>query len=447
MAGFFDPFEEWAADRVVEPSGQVEGVHAGELEWNGRRVLNAASHDVLGLGTDARVREAALAAIRRYGSAAPGLTRVHRELAERLAQTLNKPAVVLSSSFERLLLPLFEAADSLRLESRSLESLQLVARLAHAQPVGSLDEEVEHPLVVAPGVAPHEGDLGEISKLDAFARRNSGALLVDESYSFGVLGTNGLGASEHLLVDAPLVGGTLQGLASQGAFLAGPKPVVEYLAAALGTQAMPAVPACAAAAKALEIATAEPNRRARLWDATAKLKQMLHVAGFDTGPSVSHRIPLWVGDEGKAMRLARELLDAGVRVGVHTPPSRARLMVNVQSVHTDAQLEQIAALLEKHARSLGVIEGARPASPPPSHLARPGSYLTTAPTSPRWSVVQKPPEEPQGLRQLLRMPSKAVMNQLFDTVETLTWRAAQLGSTDLKRIWEKRKRLRDLLPR
>ena len=36
---------------------------------------------------------------------------------------------------------------------------------------------------------------------------------------------------------------------------------------------------------------------------------------------------------------------------------------------------------------------------------------------------------------------------LFDAVETLTWRAAQLGSTDLKRLWEKRKRLRDLLPR
>src|SRR5205823_6521770 len=136
--------------------------------------------------------------------------------------------------------------------------------------------------------------------------------------------------------------------------LAGPKELIDYLCAALGSQSMPAVPACAAAAKALEIATAEPARRARLWDATAKLKQMLHVAGFDTGPSVSHRIPLWVGDESRGARLARELLEAGVRVGLHAPPGRARLLVNVQSVHSDGQLEQIAALLEKHARSLGV---------------------------------------------------------------------------------------------
>ncbi len=447
MPGFFDPFDEWATERVAPPAGEVEGVHAGELEWKGRRVLNAASHDLLGLGTDPRVREAALAAIRRYGSAPPGYARVHHELADRLAQALGRPAAVVASSFERLLLPLFEASEAIRLEPRAAESLQVLARLSSVAPLGDLEEELAHPLVVAAGVAPMEGDIAELPKLDAFARRNQGALLVDESHALSLLGANGLGAADHLGVDAPLLGGTLHGLAAQGAFLAGPKPVIDFLSASLGPHALPAVPAAAAAAKVLEIATQEPARRARLWDATAKLKQMLHVAGFDTGPSVTHRIPLWVGDESRGERLAHELLEAGVRVHLHAPPGRARLVVNAQAVHSDGQLEQIAALLEKHARSLGVIEGARPASPPPVLLARPGTFLTVAPTSPRWSPTPKAPEPPQGLKDLLRLPSRAVMNQLFDTVETLTWRAAQLGSTDLKRLWEKRKRLRDLLPR
>ena len=466
MPGFLDSFVSWANERVasVDPVVTVEGVPGqGELELGGRRVLNADSSDLLGLGADPRVKEAAQTATRRFGAQGTWGMKPLVELEERLAAFTGREAAVVTPGFEAALFPIVEGAEQVLTDARSDFAERAFLHAIASRPVLFREtDELEALLAAEPGspnliavgaVHPYEGDLAALPRIAELAQKASAGLVVDESLSLGLLGQSGAGAVEHfgLTDQVTLVLASLGGaLGSRGWVIAGPRAVIDFVRDHLDEHSCIAPSSAAAALKALEIVQGEPQRRLRAWELAQRLHTGLRSLGFDTGPSVTARVPVWVGDEVRAERLGRALLESGARVGVVPMRSRARLLLTLQATHTDAQVDQLLELLEKHARRLSILEGPRRVEVPAITLARPGTFITRAACGPHWEeerTIAQPSEPRSMLSGLVRLPSRAIAGRLFDRVEQLTWRAANLGGADLRKLWERRKSLRGLFQR
>jgi 8-amino-7-oxononanoate synthase len=109
---------------------------------------------------------------------------------------------------------------------------------------------------------------------------------------------------------------------------------------------------------------------------------------------------------------------------------------------------------ERIGRKMGVLPETRPTRYVPVQLARPGTGVRSNQASPGWAATAAGALTERGfsLEQIARLSSREVAAKLFDAVETLTYRAANLQPNDLKRLstaplrlWEKRAELPGLL--
>jgi len=114
-----------------------------------------------------------------------------------------------------------------------------------------------------------------------------------------------------------------------------------------------------AAVGALEVLRETPDMGATLLARAAAFRDRLRAEGLDTGVSESQIIPVMVGDNDRALRLHRRLLDQGVLVVPIRPPTvprgTARLRLSVTLAHTPEMLDRAAGLLVESARREGVI--------------------------------------------------------------------------------------------
>jgi hypothetical protein len=195
----------------------------------------------------------------------------------------------------------------------------------------------------------------------------------------------------------------------------------------------------AAALKSLEIIEAEPERRIRLLDIAEKMHNGLRAMGYDTGISVTPVVPVLVGDQVKCFRFWKALFEAGVFANPVIPPAvepgHALIRTSYMATHTDEQLERVLAIFQKVGRKLGIIPESRPTRPIPVQIARPGSFVISNQASARWAAS---PEVLNGsgfsVEQLMRFSTKEMANKLFDAMESITWRAANLQAADFERI-------------
>ena len=90
-----------------------------------------------------------------------------------------------------------------------------------------------------------------------------------------------------------------------------------------------------------------------------KFRLRLQSAGVVTGDSVSQIIPVMIGDNERAMRLHRRLLDEGLLVvpirPPTVPPGSARLRLSIMLDHTDEALDQAAELIIKGMQAEGLL--------------------------------------------------------------------------------------------
>ncbi len=273
----------------------------------------------------------------------------------------------------------------------------------------------------------------------------------------GVLGEHGRGTPEYfgLDVETDLVMGTFsKSFASLGGVLAGPFDVIDYLkhkARPIIFSASMTPAAVAAALKSLEIIEAEPQRRARLLDIAEKMHNGFRSMGFDTGVSVTPVVPVLIGDQVKCFRFWKALHEAGVFANPVIPPAvepgHALIRTSYMATHTDEQLDRVLEIFEKLGRKLGVLPETRPSSYEKVRIARPGTQVMNNQASQKWAAASAGLLADKGfsLEQISKMSSREVATKLFDAVETLTWRAANLQPDDLKRLgtapfrlWEKR---------
>jgi 8-amino-7-oxononanoate synthase len=354
----------------------------------GQKVIMLGSNNYLGLTNHPAVKEASIAAVRRYGTGCAGsrllngTLDIHVQLEERLAAFMKADGILtFSTGFQvnlGVLSCLLGRHDVAFLDAMDHASIIDGVRLGFAKSIkfrhndmpdleGKLSRtpEKKGKLIVVDGVFSMEGDVADLPALVALKRKYDSRLFVDDAHGIGVFGPSGRGVAEHfgLEHEVDLVMGTFsKSLATVGGFIAASAEVVDYVRhharSGIFSAAMP--PAAAAAAlKAIEIIESEPDRRKQLWETTCYMKKELEGLGFDTGRSESPVIPLVVGDDITTFTMAKRLLEEGVFVNPivtpAVPPGQAMIRTSYMATHKREHLDEALAALAKVGRELDVI--------------------------------------------------------------------------------------------
>jgi 8-amino-7-oxononanoate synthase len=368
--------------RVIESAQDPEVVHAG------RRLVMLGSNNYLGLTNDPRVKEAAIAAIRKYGSGCAGsrflngTLDLHVQLEERLAEFMRQEAAVTFSTGFQVNLGaiacLVSKGDTVYLDKQDHACIIDGARLSfgdvrkfkHNDPADLRrqmrnDSEAKGRLVVVDGVFSMEGDVAPLPEIVSVAREFAAGVMVDDAHGIGVLGRTGRGTAEHfgLEHDVDLIMGTFsKSMASVGGFIAGDATVIDYVKHRARTLIFSAAPPPASAAAALatvEIMDKEPERREHLWKNTRFFAEGLKSLGFDTGESETPVVPVVVGEDMRALIMVHRLQEEGVFVNCvlspATPPGRALIRTSLMATHTQEQLSRALDAFEKVGREVGLI--------------------------------------------------------------------------------------------
>jgi 7-keto-8-aminopelargonate synthetase-like enzyme len=220
-------------------------------------------------------------------------------------------------------------------------------------------------LIVVDGVFSMEGDVADLGRIVELKSEFGARLMVDDAHGVGVMGEKGRGTPEHFGVedDTDLVMGTFsKSLAAVGGFVAGNRPIIEWVkhhARSLIFSAAPPPASVASVIKAIEIIEREPQRRQQLWNNTRYMKREFTTQGFDTGNSASPVIPLIVGDDITAFRMTMRLQEEGVFanpvVSPAVPPERAMIRTSYMATHSRDHLDRALEAFAKVGRELGVI--------------------------------------------------------------------------------------------
>ncbi len=361
-----------------EVFGDREGCGPGEVRMGHRKVLMFGSNDYLALITHPKVKEAAVQAIKKYGSGCSGsrllngTLDLHVKLESELAAFVGKEtALIFGTGFQAnyaTLSALTEKGDVMICDHNLHASLVEGALRSAARTMRFRHNDLEHferclencppedkILIVSEGVFSMEGDIADLRGIIKLAKPYGARVYVDEAHGIGVLGPTGAGAAEHLgvLKDVDLVMGTFsKSLASVGGFIAGERAVIDYLKHTarpfVFSASLPAA-SVAAVAAALEIMKKEPERRQRLLRIAHLLRDELRTRGFNVLPGETAIVPVVIQDELDLCRLCKALLEEGIYINPVLRPAAAQnlLRISCTAAHTEAHVGRLIATLDR----------------------------------------------------------------------------------------------------
>ena len=345
-------------------------------EVDGREMLVLASNDYLDLARDARVTQAEATAACTWGAGSGGARLTtgtqppHVALEEKLAQFKGtEAALVYGTGYMAnvgAITALVGKGDAVLSDELNHASIIDGCRLSGADVFvyrhGDLDDldrklclcrEHRRRLVVSDGVFSMDGDLLDLPRFLEITRRHDAFSMVDEAHATGVVGATGRGLSEHFGCGHPdvLMGTLSKALGSEGGFVCGSRVLIDYLrnvSRPFIFSTAPGAPAMAAAAAALDVLDAEPQRVSRLRENVAFFVAELARLGVSARGDTAI-VPILVGDEKRALAASAALAEQGFLVPAIRYPTvargAARLRVALMSAHTPDQLRRAAAAI------------------------------------------------------------------------------------------------------
>lgn len=366
--------------RRVIRSGKL----AATIVVDGKRYTNFGSNDYLGLAADAELSAAIAKAVSRGGwgsGSSPlivGRSADHAELERHLATWMNcEAALLFPTGFAANMgtIPaLIRKGDVVFSDASNHASIIAGCRLSGAriavyahggaeqlETLLAQESSSDRKLIVTDGLFSMEGDFAPLRELVELANRHRAMLLVDEAHALGVVGTDGRGTAEYWNVAACVdvrVGTLSKALGCHGGFVAGNQSLIDYLSNCAGSYvystAAPAA-ASAAALAALKILRDQPQRRVRLAGISELVRNSLATQGWNIGRTVSHIVPVIVGEVTAAIEMAARLREQGIWAPCIRPPSvppgNSLLRISLSSMHTDAMIEHLLDALAKLRRS------------------------------------------------------------------------------------------------
>ena len=372
----------------------LEDEQAPVCTFDGRKVINIASNNYLGLTSHPKLREAALDAIRKFGVGSgavrtvAGTMKIHIELEEKIARFKNVEAcVVFQSGFAAnagtvsavLGKDDFIVSDALNHASiidgaRLSKAKILVFRhkdIAHAEEqLASVKNESGKKLLITDGVFSMDGDIGPLPALCDLAEKYGAIMMVDDAHASGVLGRNGRGTIDHFKMHGRVdiqVGTLSKAIGALGGYVCGTRDLIDFLyhrarPFLFSTSHPPSVAATCIAA--FEVLESEPERIEKLWENTRFWKKELGALGFDIGgrstpASETPITPIIIGDGKLTMDFSRELFKEGVfATGIAfptVPEGKARIRTIMSATHTKEELERALEVLGRVGKRMGIL--------------------------------------------------------------------------------------------
>jgi glycine C-acetyltransferase len=369
----------------------VESEQKSRCVIDGREVITLSSNNYLGLTTHPHLKEAAIAAVERYGAGSGGVRTIagtmslHEALESRLAAFKQVDAVLtFQSGFtcNTGVIPIL-APEGATIVSDALNHASIIdgIRLTKAErkvfPHADMDalratlrdiraaDATRTILVITDGVFSMDGDIARLPDIAALAEEAEAIVFVDDAHASGVLGRNGRGSVDHFDLHGRVqvqVGTLSKAIGVLGGYVAGPsnlRQVLEHKARPFlfSTSHPPAV--AAACLAAIDVLEREPELIERLWDNARYFKAGLQRLGFDTGASETPITPVIVGAGALAHRLSDRLFEEGVfamGIGFPTvPEEKSRVRTIVTAEHTREELDTCLAVFEAVGRELAII--------------------------------------------------------------------------------------------
>jgi len=346
-----------------------------EARVNGRRTILVGTNNYLGITFDPVCSEAAIEAIRKFGTGTTGSRIANGTYAPHLAAEaaiagfLNRrSAMVFPTGYQAnlgVIAGLAGPKDVILLDADSHSSIydgcQLsgatLVRFRHNDPA-DLDKRLTRlgdpgacKLVIVEGIYSMLGDRAPLKEFVEVKQKHGAYLLVDEAHSLGVLGDHGRGLAEEAGVEdaVDFVAGTFsKSLGAVGGFGASNHPrfeVLRFCSRPYMFTASASPSNVASVLAALQRIQEQPNLRVRLWENAKALHDGLSDMGFDIISPESPVIAIRMKDEQTAIYAWNRLLDSGVYVNLALPPGTPTgtclLRCSVSAAHTPDQIIEI----------------------------------------------------------------------------------------------------------
>lgn len=366
------------------PLNENEGT---EVVYQGKRLIMIGSNNYLGLSTHPKVREAAIDAVRRFGTSCTGsrflngTLAMHEQLETELAAWVGKEAALVFSTGMQTNLgtisSLIGRDDVVILDKDDHASLVDGARLGYGKIERFRHNDLDHlekvlksipdnlgKLLVVDGLFSMEGDLAPLPEMVKLAKKYGARLMVDDAHGMGVMG-NGHGTCAHFGVtdEVDLIMSTFsKSFASLGGFIAGDEDTIHYIKhtarALIFSASIPPANAAAALA-ALQVLREEPELSQRVRTVADRMRKGYTELGFNIGNSITPVVPIIIGDDEKTFITWKMLFENGVFVNpVISPavtPGRQLLRTSYMATHTDQQMDKVLKIFEIVGNAMGLI--------------------------------------------------------------------------------------------
>lgn len=346
------------------------------VEMQGRKILLFASNSYLDLAADTRIKEAAAEAALKWGAGSGGsrLTTgnlaLHEALENKLAEFKGtEAALVFNTGYMAnvgIISALCDSESVIFSDEYNHASIIDGARLSKARIVVYKHNDMQDleakilatpcskGLIVSDAVFSMDGDILDLPAFVALGQKYHLLTMIDEAHATGVIGKTGHGTVEHFgnIARPDILMGTLsKSLGAEGGYACASKVIIEYLknkarSFIFATSQAPAT--LAAALKAIEVLEQEPKRAQNLQHNVEFFLNALHQEGVEAY-SPTAIIPIIIGDEATALKVADELLAHGVLAPAIRYPTvakgTARLRIALMATHTEAELAKAAKLI------------------------------------------------------------------------------------------------------
>ncbi len=361
----------------------LESLPGAIIKLEGKKLINFASNDYLGLAGDKRLIAAAIEATKEFGTGSTGsrLLTGHREIHQELEQEISKlkqteAALVFSSGYLAnigVISSVVSQRDLILSDKYNHSSLKNGAILSGAKILeyshnniedltNQLEQERENyrrSLIITDSVFSMDGDLCKLPLLLDLAEKYNSMLLVDEAHATGVFGINGGGCVEYFNCTGKeliQIGTLSKALGSLGGYVAGSKKLIEFLInrAPSWIYTTGLTPGdTAAALTAINIIKKEPERRVKLWQNVENLRNLLETENqlFCRGKKISNYespiicFPLKNAEE--ALKVGEKLKQVGIFAPAIRPPTvnTSRIRISLMATHETTHLQKLVAAL------------------------------------------------------------------------------------------------------
>ncbi len=357
----------------------IEDSEGTVVQVDGIDQIMIGSNNYLGLTHHPHVVESAIKAIEKYGTGCTGSRflngnlSIHEELEDRLATYVgHEKALVFSTGMQTNLGSISAICgpkDCLIFDSENHASLIDSSRLALGPTfkykhnnMESLEQVLAENVnrfnnvwIVTDGVFSMTGELALLPEVVELAEKYGAHIYNDDAHGIGVMGKKGSGTLDHFdIVDrvALNMGTFSKSFASIGGVVTGSADMIDYIkhtARSFMFSASMAPSAVATVAACLDVIEEDNTLHERLWNNVAMMRNGFKEIGFYTYNSQTPIIPIFIGDEMKALMVTNFLKDNGVFATPVLPPAvpkgEALIRTSYMASHSSAELTKVLEVL------------------------------------------------------------------------------------------------------